>query len=779
MRGRSGGRFRAGGVAVTAQPNATVLQYPEALGGYQLEQLLGMGATGAVFRSRGPEGAVALKVIHPHLASDPAFARRIEHEAQIARTVRSRHTVPLIGAGTDRGYHFLAMELVDGPSLAHLLRVGGPLPVDRANRVFREIVAGLADLHAAGIVHRDVKPSNVLMASDGRVLLTDYGISQDIFSRSTTTSLDFAGTLCYAAPEQAGHGWDYRVDIYAAGATLVHLLTGSPPERHGLLAGLPRGRGRTLAEQLADVDPRVAAIAERCLQPDPEERYATAKDLLAAIEALPSPGGRWHRVGERLSRGARRLRRRTSRQLGRPRIAVTALVLVLLLGGALVLVLANGASPAAACEPEPPANVQLEQGKTGQVIVTWQRSGDCAPAGYRIAYGLATDREAVPAAQVLETGVEARASEGRFTMSGLEIGSAVSVWVEAYDRAGRTAAAKPAEIVVGQVCNDVPPPPSAFEVEQTTPTSAKLVWKPGSPCTTGYTVYYSTGDYTTGADFSIINPGQRATDGIADAGNQLATTIPGLKTGELYSFWVRARSPGGRESATPAGPLTARLYTERSQGAVLTEPAPGAVLQSAAVDFRWTPGRNIVKYSLWISSIGFGRIELFQTRDGPELSAHVEGLPLDGRTIYVQLWAQDGTDAGLFHNDNQFVMADQGAPRVERTFELAGTQPWLDTGISFQPGDRVQLRASGKVYDSPSDQKGFPPDGGCGSYPGLLVPALPCMGLMGHYIGVAPFAVGSDFSFFPLHPGTLVLGINDSEHRDNHGSWTVTVRVTR
>jgi predicted Ser/Thr protein kinase len=392
-------------------------QVPERLGGYAVGKPLGCGATGWVFQATRADGArFALKLIHPHLAG--SLLEQLLAEARLSERLRSEHTVRVFASGEENGHIYSVMELVEGRSLAELLRERGKLDRESAHRIALGIARGLADLHAAGVAHRDVKPSNVLLGDDGRVVLSDFGIAAEVRADASTSSLDFAGSLAYAAPEQAAQRWDFRSDIYGFGATLVHMLSGSPPERHGLLASLPRGFGRTLTDQLANTDPGLSDVAKRCLATAPSQRFQTADELLQALDQLD--------LGSGLDRTMRSVRffwrRNLSRFLNvfaRPAVAVGALAAALAVAGGLAYLLFQSSDGPATCQVTAPVNVRAEQGATGEVELTWQRTDSCAPSGYQVAWSTRNDRSGVPASQVKDAQVFDGRREVRISLPGL------------------------------------------------------------------------------------------------------------------------------------------------------------------------------------------------------------------------------------------------------------------------------------------------------------------------------------------------------------------------
>jgi serine/threonine protein kinase len=201
------------------------------LGPFTLEAVLGEGGMGIVYRAvREPTGeTVALKVLKQALSSDETYRRRFEREARVARDVRNRHLVPVLESGDDGGAHYLAMAYVDGPSLAEQLTTG-PLSIADAVRIVGEVAVGLDALHANDLVHRDVKPSNIMLTSTGTALLTDFGLARGRALTVLTKPGEVMGTLDYIAPELIrGDGASPASDIYALACLAFACLVGTPP----------------------------------------------------------------------------------------------------------------------------------------------------------------------------------------------------------------------------------------------------------------------------------------------------------------------------------------------------------------------------------------------------------------------------------------------------------------------------------------------------------------------------------------------------------------------
>jgi serine/threonine protein kinase len=203
----------------------------ESLGEYRLEELRGEGGMGLVFRAtRSSDGrTVALKILKTDLADDDTLRRRFLHEARAAADIRHENLVPVLDAGEAGGRHFLVVAYVPGPTLEERVRDGGPLSVEATVQLAREVAAGLDALHERGIVHRDIKASNVLL-DEGRALVTDFGLAKGPASTVLTRPGQVLGTLEYLAPELIrGEPATPASDIYALGCLVFECVAGATP----------------------------------------------------------------------------------------------------------------------------------------------------------------------------------------------------------------------------------------------------------------------------------------------------------------------------------------------------------------------------------------------------------------------------------------------------------------------------------------------------------------------------------------------------------------------
>ena len=266
------------------------------IAGYRIEGVIGRGGMGVVYRAtqRRLERSVALKLIAPAYAQDPEFRERFERESRIAASIEHPNVIPVHEAGEHDGLLFISMRFVDGTDLRALLSEEGSLAPGRTAALVSQVASALDAAHARGLVHRDVKPANVLVASGDHAYLPDFGLSQHTASGAGLTATgQFVGTLDYIAPEQlAGERVDARTDVYSLGCVLFETLTGEVPfprdsDPAKLWAHMNEPPPRATEVQ-PELSPRFEEVIARALAKHPADRYASAGDLgraaLAAVE---------------------------------------------------------------------------------------------------------------------------------------------------------------------------------------------------------------------------------------------------------------------------------------------------------------------------------------------------------------------------------------------------------------------------------------------------------------------------------------------------------------
>ena len=266
------------------------------LGGrYRLRRELARGGMAAVWEAEDKvlTRRVAIKVLHPHLAGDDGFRTRFRREAVAAARLAHPHIVTTYDTGRDADVAYIVMELVDGTTLARLLKAQGPLPVAKAIDVAVQVADALACAHTHGVVHRDVKPANILLRDDGHVKVADFGIAKAGAGHDLTRTGVVMGTAKYLSPEQvSGHPADAGSDIYALGIVLYEMLCGAPPfvgdtELSTAVARLTAAPG-SLRDRRQDVPRSLEAVVLRSLARDPAARYRTAEEMRASLLAVDS-----------------------------------------------------------------------------------------------------------------------------------------------------------------------------------------------------------------------------------------------------------------------------------------------------------------------------------------------------------------------------------------------------------------------------------------------------------------------------------------------------------
>jgi eukaryotic-like serine/threonine-protein kinase len=269
----------------------------EVLGGrYEVGRLLGRGGMAEVYlgTDRVLQRPVAVKVLGAWLGDDERFVRRFRHEALAAARLSHPHLVAVYDAGSEGERHYIVMEHVPGETLADAVRREGRLPAARATAVARDVARALAVAHAAGIVHRDVKPANVMLTPDGRTKLTDLGIARTLDGEDLTRTTSILGSPNYVSPEQArGERVDARSDIYSLGCVLYEMLTGRPPFEAESPVAVAYKHVHEEPPPPSSLEPTVPtgldAVTLRAMAKDPAERFATGEDLAAALEDRTIP----------------------------------------------------------------------------------------------------------------------------------------------------------------------------------------------------------------------------------------------------------------------------------------------------------------------------------------------------------------------------------------------------------------------------------------------------------------------------------------------------------
>src|SRR5215831_387871 len=293
---------------IDAQRRSTIVQagkllQPGTLLGnrYQILQVLGEGGMGAVYKARDREleRIIALKVIRPDLAGHQEVLQRFKQELILARQVTDTNIIRIFDLGEADGVKFITMELVEGETLQHMLRTRGKLPVPEVVDMLEQMLSGLRAAHKAGVIHRDLKPGNIMRDAQGRVVIMDFGLARSLESDGMTKTGAMLGTIEYMSPEQAlGSALDARSDLFTVGLICYELLTGKMPfHADSAVASLLR-RTKEQAAPMTDLDrelPGVLSnIISKCLERDPALRYPSAQAVLDDLQAWQGKGTKTH-----------------------------------------------------------------------------------------------------------------------------------------------------------------------------------------------------------------------------------------------------------------------------------------------------------------------------------------------------------------------------------------------------------------------------------------------------------------------------------------------------
>jgi serine/threonine-protein kinase len=269
---------------------------------YRLDAKIGSGGMSTVYLAVDEtlERQVAVKLMHREVSDEPGHLERFRREARAVAQVSHPNVVAVIDAGEDGGYPYIVFEYVEGETLKQRIERLGRLPLDEAAAYAIEVGRGLAAAHARRMVHRDVKPQNVLIDAEGRAKVTDFGIARALDSKGLTATGRVLGTTDYVSPEQAmGHNADARSDIYSLGVRLFEMLTGDVPFHAETQVGVAM---KHINEQLPDVQRHrpdvsaaLAAVVETSTAKDPDQRYpdmaAMLRDLESALEVEVARAG--------------------------------------------------------------------------------------------------------------------------------------------------------------------------------------------------------------------------------------------------------------------------------------------------------------------------------------------------------------------------------------------------------------------------------------------------------------------------------------------------------
>ncbi len=298
---------------------------------YQIIQILGEGGMGAVYKARDIEldREVALKVIRPELASDPEILQRFKQELILARQVSDRNVIRIFDLGEAEKIKFITMEYVEGASLHAILQQRSKLEAAEAVDIMEQVASGLAAVHREGVIHRDLKPGNIMRDKQGRVVVMDFGLARSLVGDGMTRTGAMLGTIEYMSPEQAqGKELSPSSDVFTFGLILYQLLAGVIPfYSESVIASLLM-RSQQRAVPLSDIDKLIPGplsnIVAKCLETDPALRYRNADALLADLRAWQGKSG-----NSRISASSARMRMNRLRNLPWPRVGLTAILMIL------------------------------------------------------------------------------------------------------------------------------------------------------------------------------------------------------------------------------------------------------------------------------------------------------------------------------------------------------------------------------------------------------------------------------------------------------------------
>ena len=259
---------------------------------YEILQTLGEGGMGAVYKAKDLEldRLVALKVIRPELAKNPAIIERFKQELLLSQRVTHRNVIRIYDLGEGDGVKFITMEFIEGQDLRSLIFERKKLPPEESVAIMEQVCLALDAAHSVGVIHRDLKPQNIMRDKAGRILVMDFGLARTLEGDGMTQTGALVGTMEYMSPEQAlAKELDQRSDIFSAGLIFYELLTGQMPFRaESALASLikrTQERARPISDHDHTIPQNLTAIVTQCLEREPSARYQSAKELLADLEA--------------------------------------------------------------------------------------------------------------------------------------------------------------------------------------------------------------------------------------------------------------------------------------------------------------------------------------------------------------------------------------------------------------------------------------------------------------------------------------------------------------
>ncbi|MBN1808758.1 MAG: protein kinase [Planctomycetes bacterium] len=268
---------------------------PRKIAGFELTEKIGAGVMGEVYKARqvSMDRMVALKLLAPRFAQDPAYVERFVNEAKTVGAIGHPNLVQVIDAGNVDGTYFFAMEYIDGPSVQTMIDENGSVDPQTAATYARDVAKALVAAEKAGVVHRDIKPANIMVTSHGIAKLCDLGLAKRATAAPGTANASVVGTPYYMPPEQGrGEQVDTRSDMYALGATLYHMLTGSPPYSAPTPTGVIMAHATDELVPPKKKDPSIprslSAAVQKMMAKDPDKRYQTAQEMVDDLESFLS-----------------------------------------------------------------------------------------------------------------------------------------------------------------------------------------------------------------------------------------------------------------------------------------------------------------------------------------------------------------------------------------------------------------------------------------------------------------------------------------------------------
>jgi serine/threonine protein kinase/tetratricopeptide (TPR) repeat protein len=331
-------RVATTGPASSIVAPSAVLQPGSVLGGrYEIIKTLGEGGMGAVYKAKdlALDRLVALKVIRPELAKNPAIIDRFKQELLLSHRVTHRNVIRIYDLGEGDGVQFITMEYIEGRDLRSLIHERKKFPPQEAVQILEQVCLALDAAHSVGIIHRDLKPQNIMIDDTGRVLVMDFGLARTLEGDGMTQTGALVGTMEYMSPEQAlAQELDQRSDLFSAGLILFEMLTGQVPfKADSAIASLlkrTRERAITISEIDREIPGTLSNIVSRCLERDPKLRYQTSQEVLQDLRIWQGKGG----SRSKLSASSFILLRNRAREVPWKWVVAGAVMLMIAIGSA-------------------------------------------------------------------------------------------------------------------------------------------------------------------------------------------------------------------------------------------------------------------------------------------------------------------------------------------------------------------------------------------------------------------------------------------------------------